>query len=83
MRGRYVPYRPIRVLPAHLDVGHVEWMHESLGKEEVRFWKQEIERNGGGITRGQIVYHAWKQMAWDRHLAKLTPRTVTERDTRF
>ncbi|KAB5566410.1 hypothetical protein GE09DRAFT_1186982 [Coniochaeta sp. 2T2.1] len=47
---------------------HVEWMHEPLGREKARFWERRIERNGGGITAGQMVYHAWKQMAWESYL---------------
>ncbi|KAB5583068.1 hypothetical protein GE09DRAFT_1247178 [Coniochaeta sp. 2T2.1] len=62
---------------------HVEWMHEPLGRGEARFWEREIDRNGGGITSGQMVYHAWKQMAWERYLKELTPRTVREKVTRF
>ncbi|KAI4864560.1 glycosyltransferase family 32 protein [Hypoxylon rubiginosum] len=62
---------------------HIEFMHEKLGSEEARKWAAEIDRNGGSLYEDQLAYHAWSQMAWERHLSKLTPQLVRTRDTRF
>jgi hypothetical protein len=61
---------------------HVRWMHERLSAEEAAYWEGEIARNGG-LFANQMVYHAWRQMAWGRYLRGLTPKVVRERDTRF
>ncbi|KAI0000740.1 glycosyltransferase family 32 protein [Xylariaceae sp. FL0662B] len=62
---------------------HVEFMHKKLSSEDARRWAAEIDRNGGSLYEDQLAYHAWSQMAWDRHLSKLTPEVVRTRDTRF
>ncbi|KAI1080781.1 glycosyltransferase family 32 protein [Whalleya microplaca] len=62
---------------------HVEFMHRRLGTDDARRWAAEIDRNGGSLYEDQLAYHAWSQLAWDRHLSKLTPEIVRERDTRF
>ena len=63
---------------------HVEWMHTPLRtKEEKEYWEAQIARNGGGLFENQLAYHAWGQMAWDRHLKWLTPEVIRKRDTRF
>ncbi|KAI2620891.1 glycosyltransferase family 32 protein [Hypomontagnella submonticulosa] len=62
---------------------HIEFMHEQLSSGEARKWAAEIDRNGGSLYEDQLAYHAWSQMAWERHLSKLTPEIVRMRDTRF
>jgi len=62
---------------------HVEWMHEPLNREAAKYWKGEIDRHGGSLFDNQLAYHAWSQMAWDRHLKHLTATTVRMKDTRF
>ncbi|KAK3342824.1 hypothetical protein B0H65DRAFT_231198 [Neurospora tetraspora] len=63
---------------------HVEWMHTPLKtKEEKEYWERQIARNGGGLFENQMAYHAWGQMAWDRHLKWLTPEVIRKKDTRF
>ncbi|KAK4458034.1 hypothetical protein QBC42DRAFT_234983 [Cladorrhinum samala] len=62
---------------------HVEWMHSPLSKLEAEEWEDRIELNGGSLFENQLAYHAWSQMAWDRHLKWLTPARVRRRDTRF
>lgn len=62
---------------------HIEWMHEPLSGLEAARWRAEIERHGGSLFENQLAYHAWGQMAWDRHLKTLTPAVVRTRDTRF
>ncbi|KAI0471019.1 glycosyltransferase family 32 protein [Xylariaceae sp. FL0804] len=62
---------------------HVEFMHAPLPPDEARAWAAELRRNGGSLFEGQLAYHAWSQMAWDRYLRWLTPEAVRSRDTRF
>ncbi|KAI2463829.1 glycosyltransferase family 32 protein [Annulohypoxylon bovei var. microspora] len=62
---------------------HIEFMHEQLSSDEARKWAAEIDKNGGSLYEDQLAYHAWSQMAWERHLSKLTPEIVRKRDTRF
>jgi len=62
---------------------HVEWMHEELSRDQAAYWKGEIDRHGGSLFENQVAYHAWSQMAWDRHLRYLTPQRVKTVDTRF
>ncbi|KAI2777928.1 glycosyltransferase family 32 protein [Daldinia loculata] len=62
---------------------HIEFMHKQLSSDEARKWAAEIDRNGGSLYEDQLAYHAWSQMAWERHLSKLTPEVVRTRDTRF
>ncbi|KAK2074585.1 hypothetical protein P8C59_008780 [Phyllachora maydis] len=62
---------------------HVEWMHEAISADEAGFWAESIRNNSGSLFPNQVAYHAWNQMAWDRHLKKLTPRVVRQKDTRF
>ncbi|KAI0444164.1 nucleotide-diphospho-sugar transferase [Xylaria telfairii] len=62
---------------------HVQWMHESLSRQQARQWTAEINRNGGSLFGEQLAFHAWSQMSWDRYLSKLTPEIVRTRDTRF
>ena len=63
---------------------HVEWMHTPLKTEEEKeYWEAQIARNGGGLFENQLAYHAWGQMAWDRHLKWLTPEVIRKKDTRF
>jgi hypothetical protein len=62
---------------------HVEWMHAPLSSDEARYWKGEIDSNGGSLFDNQLAYHAWNQMAYDRHIKALTPELVRTRDTRF
>ncbi|KAI1138467.1 glycosyltransferase family 32 protein [Hypoxylon sp. FL0543] len=62
---------------------HIEFMHQQLSSDEARKWAAEIDRNGGSLYEDQLAYHAWSQMAWERHLSKLTPEVVRTRDTRF
>lgn len=62
---------------------HVEWMHETLDRQQAQYWTAEVERNGGSLFEDQLAYHAWSQMAWGRYLKGLTPRVVRTRDTRF
>lgn len=62
---------------------HVEWMHAPLSKQETLFWKSEIESNGGSLFDNQLAYHAWNQMAYERHMKALTPALVRTRNTRF
>ncbi|KAK3950497.1 hypothetical protein QBC32DRAFT_346354 [Pseudoneurospora amorphoporcata] len=63
---------------------HVEWMHTLLRtKEEKEYWEAQITRNEGGLFENQLAYHAWGQMAWDRHLKWLTPGVIRKKDTRF
>lgn len=63
--------------------GHIEFMHQTLSKEEAKKWAAEIDRNGGSLYEDQLAYHAWSQMAWERYLSKLTPEIVRTRNTRF
>ncbi|KAI0966314.1 hypothetical protein F4678DRAFT_449843 [Xylaria arbuscula] len=62
---------------------HIDWMHESLDLDEARHWTKQIERNGGSLFEGQLAYHSWNQMAWNRYLRHLTPEVVRTRNTRF
>ncbi|KAI1474055.1 glycosyltransferase family 32 protein [Daldinia eschscholtzii] len=62
---------------------HIEFMHKQLSSDEARKWAAEIDKNGGSLYEDQLAYHAWSQMAWERHLSKLTPEIVRTRDTRF
>jgi hypothetical protein len=62
---------------------HVEWMHAPLSHEEMKYWKLQIEDNGGSLFDNQLAYHAWNQMAYDRHLKALTPEKVRTKHTRF
>lgn len=63
---------------------HVEWMHTELEtKQEKEYWEARIERNGGGLVKHQLAYHAWGQMAWDRHLKWLTPEMIRTKNTPF
>ncbi|KAI5865292.1 glycosyltransferase family 32 protein [Durotheca rogersii] len=62
---------------------HIEFMHKRLSMDEARRWSAEIDKNGGSLYEDQVAYHAWSQMAWDRHLKKLTPEIVRTHDTRF
>lgn len=62
---------------------HVEWMHVRLSREEATYWQKEIEENGGSLFDNQLAYHAWNQMAYDRHLKALTPKLIRKKDTRF
>ncbi len=58
-------------------------MHTPLSRQEVKFWRHEIERHGGSLFKNQVAYHAWNQMAWERYLKKLTPDSMRRVDTRF
>ncbi|KAK3316203.1 hypothetical protein B0H66DRAFT_625122 [Apodospora peruviana] len=62
---------------------HVHWMHEELDTNTTQFWQEKIDRHGGSLFGNQVAYHAWSQMAWDRHLSGLTPEVVRRKDTRF
>lgn len=62
---------------------HIGWMHEELDDEQTKYWKGEIEKNGGALFEGQLAYHAWSQMAWRRYMAKLTPAVIRTKNTRF
>jgi hypothetical protein len=62
---------------------HIEWMHETISRDEADFWAESIKNNSGSLFPNQVAYHAWNQMAWDRHLRYLTPKIVREKNTRF
>lgn len=62
---------------------HVEFMHTVLEKEEKEKTEREIEKYQGALFDGQLAYHAWSQMAWDRYLKFLTPEKIKSEDTRF
>ncbi|ETS76176.1 hypothetical protein PFICI_11563 [Pestalotiopsis fici W106-1] len=62
---------------------HLEWMHETLNRQEAQHWIAEIEKNGGSLFEDQLAYHAWSQMAWKRFLKDLTPGNVRTKNTRF
>ncbi|KAK6075859.1 glycosyl transferase [Seiridium cupressi] len=62
---------------------HIEWMHETLNRQQAHYWAGEVERNGGSLFEDQLAYHAWSQMTWSRYLKHLTPEVVRKRNTRF
>ncbi|KAG6362761.1 hypothetical protein INS49_007855 [Diaporthe citri] len=62
--------------------GSLDWMHESLNKEEAAAVESQIAKNGGSLFEDQLIYHAWAHPG-AKHLGRLTPDIIRDKDTRF
>lgn len=62
---------------------HIRWMHEPLSAREFVATKRGIQANNGSLVEGQMAYHSWNSLAWEKYFSKLDEETVRTTATRF
>jgi hypothetical protein len=58
-------------------------MHESLGAREFVATKRELEANNGSLFEGQMAYHGWNSLAWEKYFSNMDEQSVRTKATRF
>jgi hypothetical protein len=62
---------------------HVRWMHEPLTARQAVVTTTALQKNNGSLFEGQLAYHGWNSIAWEKHFSRLDEETVRTRPTRF
>lgn len=62
---------------------HIRWMHEPLSARDFVATKMELEANNGSLIEGQMAYHGWNSLAWEKYFSNMDEQSVRTKATRF